>query len=57
MFAVNSLPNSQPLVTQTSIFNNETRKVIHPLKVTFGGMTLAQLNGILQANQLKTKLI
>ncbi|MFM2310945.1 MAG: hypothetical protein RLZZ04_221 [Cyanobacteriota bacterium] len=55
--AVNSLHNSQPRVTQTTIFNNETRKVINPLKVTFGGMTLAQLNGILQANQLDTKLI
>jgi hypothetical protein len=55
--AVNSLHNSQPPVTQATIFNNETRKVINPLKVTFGGMTLAQLNGILQANQLETKLI
>jgi hypothetical protein len=54
---LNSLLNSQPAVTQTTLFNSEARKVINPLKVTFGGMTLAQLNGILQANQLETKLI
>ena len=54
---LNSLRNSRPPVTQATLFNSETRKVIHPLKVTFGGMTLAQLNGILQAHQLDTKLI
>jgi hypothetical protein len=54
---LNSLHNSQPAVTQSTLFNSETRKVINPLKVTFGGMTLAQLNKILQANQLETKLI
>ena len=57
VIALNSLTDSQSSVTQSSIFDSETRKVIHPLKVTFGGMTLAQLNGILQANQLNTKLI
>jgi hypothetical protein len=55
--ALNSLRDAQSPVTQATIFNSETREVMHPLKVTFGGMTLAQLNGILQANQLKTKLI
>lgn len=54
---LNSLRGSSPLINQSSIFNNKTRKVIHPLKVTFGGMTLAQLNGLLQTNELKTKLI
>lgn len=57
VIALNSLTNSPSLVTQSSIFNSESRKVIHPLKVTFGGMTLAQLNGILRANQLNSKLI
>ena len=57
VIALNSLRNSLPPVTQTTIFNQETRQVIHPLKVTFGGMTLAQLNNILQAHQLKTKLV
>ncbi len=55
--AFNSLHSTKPPVTQATIFNSEARKIIHPLKVTFGGMTLAQLNGILQANQLDTKLI
>lgn len=55
--ALNSLRDSQPPITQATLFDNKTRKVIHPLKVTFGGMTLAQLNGILQAHQLDTKLI
>ena len=54
--ALNSVGNPQPPVTQSTVFNREARKVIHPLKVTFGGMTLAQLNDILQANQLDTKL-
>ena len=57
VIAVNTLNNSQPPVTQATIFDRDTREVIHPLKVTFGGMTLAQLNGILQANKLKTKLV
>lgn len=56
VIALNSLGNSQPAVTQTSIFNSKTRQVVHPLKVTFGGMTLTQLNNILQVNQLNTKL-
>ena len=55
--AINSVGNSQTPVTQATLFNSEARKVIKPLKVTFGGMTLAQLNGILQAHQLETKLI
>jgi hypothetical protein len=54
---LNSFYNYQPAVTQSTLFNSETRKVINPLKVSFGGMTLAQLNKILQANQLETKLI
>jgi hypothetical protein len=54
---LNSLHNSQPAVTQSTLFNSSTRKVINPLKVTFGGMTIAQLNKILQANELETKLI
>ncbi len=57
VIALNSLRNSFPTVNQKTIFNQETRKVIHPLKVTLGGMTLAQLNNILQAHQLKTKLV
>jgi hypothetical protein len=57
VIVLNSLHNSQPAVTQSTLFNSETRKVINPLKVTFGGMTLAQLNEILQANQLETKPI
>jgi len=55
--AINSVGNAQTPVTQATLFNSEARKVIKPLKVTFGGMTLAQLNGILQAHQLETKLI
>ncbi len=55
--AINAVGNAQPPVTQATLFNSEARKVIKPLKVTFGGMTLAQLNGILQAHQLETKLI
>ena len=55
--ALNYVGNPQPPVTQSTIFNREARQVIEPLKVTFGGMTLAQLNGILQAHQLDTKLI
>ena len=57
VIALNSLRNSFPTVNQKTIFNQEARKVIHPLKVTLGGMTLAQLNNILQAHQLKTKLV
>ena len=55
--ALNALRDSQPPVTQATIFNDRAREVIHPLKVTFGGMTLAQLKGILQANKLDAKLI
>ncbi|MEM7595518.1 MAG: phytochelatin synthase family protein [Cyanobacteria bacterium P01_A01_bin.83] len=55
--ALNSLRRDQSTITQSTIFNHKTREVIHPLKVTFGGMTLAQLNGILQAHQLNTKLV
>ena len=57
VIALNSLRDNLPPLTQTSIFNSKARQVIHPLKVTFGGMTLAQLNGILLAHQLKTKPI
>ncbi len=57
VIALNSLRSYLPTVTQTTIFNDKTRKLIHPLQVTFGGMTLAQLNNILQAHQLKTKLV
>jgi len=55
--AINSVGNAQTSITQTTLFNSEARKIIKPFKVTFGGMTLAQLNGILQAHQMKTKLI
>ncbi|MEO1802198.1 MAG: phytochelatin synthase family protein, partial [Cyanobacteria bacterium J06629_2] len=55
--ALNSLRDSQLPVTQATVFNKKARKVIHPLRVTFGGMTVAQLEGILQANQLDTELI
>ncbi|MEL6908624.1 MAG: phytochelatin synthase family protein [Cyanobacteria bacterium J06598_4] len=55
--ALNSLRDSQPPVTQATVFNKKARKVIHPLRVTFGGMTVGQLEGILQANQLDTELI
>ena len=57
VIALNSLRDSFPTVNQKTIFNQEARKVIHPLKVTLGGMTLAELNNILQAHQLKTKLV
>lgn len=57
VIALNSLRNTLTPITQTTIFNQKTREVIHPLKVTFSGMTLAQLNNILQAHQLKTKLV
>ena len=55
--ALNYLRDSQTPVTQSTVFNSEAKQVIHPLKVTFGGMTLAQLNGILQAHQLETEII
>ena len=54
--ALNSLRNERSL-TQSTVFNSEARQVIHPLKVTFGGMTLAQLNGILEAHQSETEMI
>ena len=54
--AVNTLSKTQA-VTQATIFDRNTRRVIHPLKVTFGGMTLAQLSDILQANQLNSQEI
>ena len=57
VIAVNTLKENSSPVTQASIFDRPTREVMTPLKVTFGGMTLAQLNGILQANQLETELI
>lgn len=56
VIVLNSLHNSQPAINQSTIFNSQTRQIIHPLKVTFGGMTLAQLNDILSANQLDTEL-
>ncbi len=57
VIALNYLRNNLPIVNQKTIFNQKTRKVIHPFKVALGGMTLAQLNNILQAHQLKTKLV
>lgn len=54
--AVNTLSKTQA-VTQATIFDRNTRRVIHPLKVTFGGMTLAQLSDILRANQLNSQEI
>ncbi len=57
VIVANSINNSQPPVTQATIFNQKARQVIHPLRVTFGGMTLAQLSGILQANQLTSTKI
>ena len=57
VIVVNSLHDSRLSVTQATLFNQAASQVIHPLKVTFGGMTLAQLNDILQANQLTTKKI
>ena len=57
VIALNSLHTHLPTVTQRTIFNQKTRKLIHPLQVTFGGMTLAQLNNILQVHQLKTKIV
>ena len=57
VIVVNTLNGDRDQVTQSSIFNRATREIIAPLKVTFIGMTLAQLNGILEANQLKTELV
>ena len=57
VIAVNTLSQNSTSITQATIFNRNTRKIIHPLKITFGGMTLAQLNGFLRANKLKTQQI
>ena len=57
VIAVNTLSKAQDRVTQATIFDRNTRQVIHPLKVTFGGMTLAQLSGIIRANQLNSQEI
>lgn len=57
VIAVNTLTKAQTPVTQATIFDRNTRQVIHPLKVTFGGMTLAQLSDILRANQLNSQEI
>ena len=57
VMAVNTLNENTIPVNQSTIFDRDTREVMHPLKVTFGGMTLSQLKGILQTNQLKAKPI
>ncbi|MEM8830149.1 MAG: phytochelatin synthase family protein [Cyanobacteria bacterium P01_G01_bin.19] len=57
VIAVNILNEADVPVTQATIFDRDTRQVIHPLKVTFGGMTLAQLSDILRANHLSSQEI
>jgi len=57
VIAVNTLKSDRSPVTQATIFDHDTRQVTHPLQVTVGGMTLAQLSDILRANQLNSQKI
>lgn len=43
----------EPRVTQTSFFTDEASKVRSSLQVTFAGMTLGQLAGLLRAHHLQ----
>ena len=43
--------------TQSTFFTDAARRVRHPLQVTFGGMNLAELEGLLRAHDVDTTLV
>jgi hypothetical protein len=50
---LNALNGPAAQLTQSTFFTEETNKVRTSLQVTFGGMTLEQLGGLLQAHGAK----
>jgi len=52
---LNAMPAATaPSWTQSTFFTDAARRVRHPLKVTFGGMNLAELDGLLRAHDVDT---
>lgn len=57
VMVLNAMPGRGPSWNQSTFFIDAARRIRHPLQITFGGMNLAELDGLLRAHGLDTSRV